>query len=176
MAASPISAWWPISFGIATFIFFIAGGALLGTWAGCYFDCSEGSYYGGVALIVVAIFLKIAWIVTLVIYLRRRRLAYVQGAASSKVHWNAGTGLLDGRNFSSQQPPAQPTQYPFASPAQTQYSSVPIAAPMYDPMPAKDPVTHSATEVPGQNIRYCVHCGATVHTPFCAQCGSSNPM
>jgi hypothetical protein len=173
-----MSAWWPISLGIATFIFFIAGGALLGTWAGCYYDCSAGNYYGGIALIVIAIFLKIAWIVTLVMYIRSRRSGY-RASANSKVYSNAGTGLMDGRNFSSSQPLA-PTQYPFASPAQTQYSPVPVAAPMYDQMPAKNQATYASAEMPAQNapggIRYCIQCGATVHTPFCAHCGYANPM
>ena len=93
---------------------------------------------------------------------------------NSKVHWKADTGLLDSRNFSSSQPSA-PTQYSFAPPAQTRYSAVPVAE-----MPAKDQATYAAAEIPRQNapggIRYCSQCGATVHTPFCAQCGCANPM
>jgi len=179
MATTPLSAWWPISFGVAALIFFIAGGALLGTWAGCYFDCSAGNYYGGIALIVIAFFFKIAWIVTLVIYIRRRRYGYggAQASQNGKAHWNASTGLMDGRNFSSSQPPA-PTQYSFAPPTQTQYSAVPIAAPTYDEIPAK--ATYPAAELHQQNtsggIRYCFQCGATVRTPFCAHCGCANPM
>jgi hypothetical protein len=180
MATKPISRWWPISLGIATVVFFIAGGALLATWAGCYWDCTRGGYYGGIALIVIAVFLKIAWIVVLVIYIRRRRYGYGgMASTNSKVHWNAGTGLLDSRNFSSSQPSA-PTQYSFAPPVQTQYSAVPIAAPTYDEIPAKQQAAYAAAEIPRQNapsgIRYCLQCGATVQTPFCAHCGSANPM
>lgn len=175
-----MSPWWPISLGIAALVFFIAGGALLGTWAGCYFDCSEGNYYGGVALIVVGFFFKVAWIIVLVIYIRRRRYGYRSNMANtnSKVQWNAGTGLLDSQNFSSQ--PSAPTQYSFAPPAQTQYSAVPIVPPTYDDMAAKGQVRYAAAETPQQNapggIRYCIQCGAVVHTPFCAQCGYANPM
>jgi hypothetical protein len=180
MASKPMSGWWPISLGIATLVFFIAGGALLGTWAGCYWDCSVGGYYGGIALIVIAVLLKLAWIVVLIIYIRNRRTGYGgMASANAKVHWNAGTGLLDGRNFSSSQPPP-PTQYSFAPPVQTQYSAVPVAAPRYDEIPAKDHAVYGAAELPQQhapsNIRYCLQCGAPVQTPFCAHCGSSNPM
>jgi hypothetical protein len=178
MAGNPISPWLPISLGIATLVFFIAGGALLGTWAGCYFDCSLATYYGGIALIVIGFFLKIAWIVTLVFYIRRRRSGYMVNP-NSKAHWNAGTGLLENQNYSSSQPLA-PTQYAFAPPGQTQYSAVPIAAPTYDPMPVKDHVTYAAAETQRQNapggIRYCLQCGVAVHTPFCANCGYANPM
>jgi hypothetical protein len=153
----------------------------VGIWAGCYYDCSLSNYYGGIALLVIGFFLKITWIVVLVIYIRRRRYAYAGPTAgtNSTVHWNAPTGLMDNRNFSASQPPA-PTQYSFAPPAQTQYSAVPIAAPAYDGMPAKNQATYGAAEMRGQNapggIRYCPQCGATVHTPFCAQCGYANPM
>ncbi|KAK4095812.1 hypothetical protein N658DRAFT_519533 [Parathielavia hyrcaniae] len=49
---SRFSKWWPISFFIAAVIFFIIGGALIGSWAGsaatdCYDNYYSGSSYRG---------------------------------------------------------------------------------------------------------------------------------
>jgi hypothetical protein len=178
MATKPMSPWWPITLGIASLLLFIAGGALLGIWAGCYDGCSAADYYCGVALIVIAAILKIVWIISLIMYIRSRRYGYRESIASTnlKPYWNASTGLMDGQNFSSQ--PSAPTQYSFAPPSQTQYSAVPMTAPTYEEATVKNHGTYAAAQLPPQNpsggIKHCAQCGAAVHTPFCAQCGWAN--
>jgi hypothetical protein len=77
--ATPISKWWPIYTGIKAVIFFIIGGALIGTFEtsifcddyGCYGE--PGLWAGGVAMCVLGAATTIAWVVLLVLYLTRRR-------------------------------------------------------------------------------------------------------
>ncbi|KAJ5682315.1 hypothetical protein N7462_005480 [Penicillium macrosclerotiorum] len=174
-----ISKWWCIGFFIAAVVFFIIGGALVGTYfssgystcstyssfSSYYYDYScfdgnDGEFYGGIAMIVIGGVCKlVAWILLIVFCVQRRRfnqtnITYVNApmAAPQPV---AQQGYVAPQPT---YPPVDPTaQFP-RSPA----SPAPYPASVSTPPPKEATATA---------FRYCGQCGTAMSSRFCPQCG-----
>jgi len=170
---APISQWWPIGLLISSVLFFILGGGLLGAWSSstvcdygyfddiCYGNASE--YDGGIACIVIAVVLKVAfWIVLIVFCVQRRR---SRASPSTVVYVNAQAAAESGNAAK-----AQPQASMYSTP-QPEFTGVQPAPQYGAPAQVQTPVAEKQAVT-----RYCGHCGAGNVTPFCAQCGSQVPM
>jgi hypothetical protein len=158
---APISRWWPIGLLITSIVFFIIGGGLLGAWsssAACsYYDDGYDTFYtcganagewdGGVACLVIAALIKIAfWVVLIVRCVQMRH----SRAPSTVVYVNAQAAAESGTA-----PKAQPTTNVY-------------------PVPMQD-MSHAAQAPDAEKqvvTKYCGQCGTGTTANFCSQCGS----
>ncbi|KAJ5580041.1 uncharacterized protein N7459_006026 [Penicillium hispanicum] len=129
-ATSRFSKWWPIGFFIGAVVFFVIGGALIGTYvSNAYSDCynsysydsyyysnyscsvgNTGEFYGGVACLVIGGILKlIAWVLLIVYCVKRRRAEH-----TTVIYTSAPMPETTNQPFAGQQPYAapQPTHLP----------------------------------------------------------------
>lgn len=143
-----LSKWWPISFFIATVIFFIIGGGLFGGYAATPagrhgytnlhgFNRVSGLFYGGCACIAIGGVCKLTgWILLIVYCIKRNR-------------GRANNGY-----------PVPPVAYP-----QTAY----VPQTSYQQQYA--PISNPTTPAP-EGIRCCHSCGSPVTAAFCTKCGT----
>ncbi|KAJ5166866.1 uncharacterized protein N7482_005647 [Penicillium canariense] len=174
-----ISKWWCIGFFIAAIIFFIIGGALVGTYlnsgySSCYsgssyysysyyscFDGNDGEFYGGIAMFALGGVSKlIAWILLIIYCVQRRRvtqtnITYVNAPAPMEPVPQPG--------FAAPQPAYAPGQ---------QTAQFPHSPASPAPYPASG--TPPPKEATATAFRYCSQCGAAVASRFCPQCGTAN--
>lgn len=197
-STSRFSKWWPISFAIVAVVFFIIGGALIGTyrnhlyddcvndWYDSYYPSSYSSYdysdyscdgnislwYGGIACIAIGGFFElITWILFGIWIIKRihRRQAI----------WNANNP----QTF-------QPAQDVSAVPQQQQYAApqpayipgqqqFPRSPEMSQPDFVRQSISNAGTPPPKENVptatafRFCGNCGTPVSGRFCTQCGTA---
>jgi hypothetical protein len=158
----PMSRWWPVSFFIASVIFFIIGGALIGSWATSYdgYDYyTNGNWYGAIACFVIASLLKLAaWILLIIWCVRRSRTT----SATTVTYVNAPPANNAYATMPMQVPPQSYGQQPYDA-QQPAKSATP--APVYQNVEAA-PMQY------GEAPRYCSNCGTAVTAQFCAQCGA----
>lgn len=150
---SRMSKWWPIGFFIGALVFFVIGGALVGTYLGntsnCYnsyntyyydysYSCSSGAngeFYGGLACFAIGGILKlVAWILLIVFCVKRRRsiqqhlpVQYYTGPPQGPVQQPYGAPVAYGPPQGSYPPPPQGAQYP-SQPYPPQYPTRSAAA------------------------------------------------
>ncbi|KAJ5085176.1 hypothetical protein N7532_009947 [Penicillium argentinense] len=186
---SRLNKWWPISFFIAAIVFFVIGGALMGTWvANSYDDCSYssssyysyyssyscvdtdlGEFYAAIAMFVIGGVLKLtAWILLIVFCVKRSR------ANHHTVTYYTTPAVQQPQSFQqpyaapqpTYAPPHQAAQFP-RSPASPGPSFPEMANPsLAGTPPPKEPV-QTATA-----FKYCGQCGTAVSSRFCPQCGT----
>ncbi|GLI73887.1 hypothetical protein PoHVEF18_002118 [Penicillium ochrochloron] len=178
-----ISKWWCISFFIAAVIFFIIGGALMGTYlnssySSCYsssysyyssydYSCLEGNmgeWYGGIAMIALGGVCKfIAWVLLIVFCVQRRR--FIQ---NNITYVNAPVAPMEPVPQQGYVAP-QPTYPP--QPAAAQFPHSPASPAPYPASVGTPPPNKEATATA---FRYCGQCGTAVSSRFCPQCGTGN--
>lgn len=142
----------------------IAGGALIGSWvsnSNCVFDSDydittcdgkNGSYYAGLALICIAIILKLVFWVLIVVRCYQRRRGYVAVTTVTHTGGEASIPLNAYQPYGGAQ---QPPGYAYAD----------------RPMPAEG---HYAPQVEVE--RSCMQCGTRNSGQWCVKCGAQVPM
>ena len=146
------SKWWPISFFIAAVLFIIIGGGLMGAWAASG-TCSYSSYssyssYRTYRCSNTGLFYGGVACVAI-------------GGVCKLVAWILLIVFCVKRNRS-----AVGVTYTY-QPIDNYHAAAAAAPPYHAPAPT--PPKQAAAAMGG---RYCGTCGASVTTPFCAQCGN----
>ncbi|KAJ5291029.1 hypothetical protein N7478_000280 [Penicillium angulare] len=193
MKAGPVQSrlgkWYPISFFIAAIVFFIIGGALLGTYfssgysscgsyyyygdyydSGTCFDGNNGEFYGGIACLVIGGVLKLtAWILFIIWCVKRQRnnqtnITYVNNAPMEPYPQQQQTYAAPQPMYPMQQGGGFAPRSAAASPG-PMYAEAGSQSVVGTPPPKEGVASATA-------YKYCGQCGTAANGRFCGQCGA----
>lgn len=181
---SRLNKWWPIGFFIGAAVCFIIGGALVGTYVSSsvsdcsysssyssYYDdysCTSGNtglFYGGIAMFVIGGVLKLtAWILLILYCVKRNRashhtVTYVNPPSAQQIY------AVPQPTYAS---PQQTAPFPLSA-----VSPNSVSPEMTNMPPAVTPPPKEANAT-ATAFKFCGHCGSTIASRFCPQCGAQS--